>query len=198
MSRRKYIDLPDHARRDFIKWTIGLGAALGLRPWKVFEIQESLVGQAVADSASCASVNRFVGLICGNGGHAWNTQLWPHPGQASIASAAFYAPGKAVAQAVATGDHAMSVAPDAPKFAGKKMTGFVCGTNQTHTNTPASSVTVATGVSMFAAAAALQTASPTLVPAIAVGTVGFGTAAGAPAIASVPNAAGMVDLFNSA
>jgi hypothetical protein len=198
MSRRKYIDLPDSARRDFIKWTIGLGAALGLRPWKVFEIQESLVGQAVADSASCASVNRFVGFVCGNGGHAWNTQLWPHPGQASIASAAFYAPGKAVAQVAGTGDKAMSVAPDAPKFAGKKMTGLVCGTNMTHTNSPISSITVATGISMFAAAAALQTASPTLVPAIAVGTLPYGTAPGAPAVASVPNAAGMVDLFNSA
>ena len=51
---------------------------------------------------------------------------------------------------------------------------------------------------MFAAAAALQTASPTLVPAIAVGTLPYGVAAGAPAVASVPNAAGMVDLFNSA
>ena len=47
-TRRRYIDIPDHARRDFIKWTIGLGAALGLRPWKVFEVQESLVGPAVA------------------------------------------------------------------------------------------------------------------------------------------------------
>ena len=198
MSRRKYIDLPEHARRDFIKWTIGLGAALGLRPWKVFEIQQSLVGNAVADSASCASVNRFVGLICGNGGHAWNTQLWPHPGQATVASAAFYAPGKAVAQVAGTGDNPMMVAPDAPKFAGKKITGIVCGTNMTHTNQPTSSVTVATGVSMFAAAAALQTASPTLVPAIGVGAVPYGVAAGAPPVASVPNAAGMVDLFNSA
>ena len=47
-TRRRYIDIPDHARRDFIKWTIGLGAALGLRPWKVFEVQESVVGPAVA------------------------------------------------------------------------------------------------------------------------------------------------------
>jgi hypothetical protein len=198
MSRRKYIDLPDHARRDFIKWTVGLGAALGLRPWKVFEIQESIVGPAVADSASCSSVNRFVGLVCGNGGHAWNTQLWPHLGQASIASAAFYAPGKAVPQAVAAGDHAMSVAPDAPKFAGKKMTAFIGGTNETHTTKPVTAITVAAGVSMFAAAAALQTASPTLVPAIAIGQLPFGSAAGTPALASVANSAGLVDLFNSA
>ena len=198
MGRKKYIDLPDHARRDFIKWSVGLGAALGLRPWKIFEIQESIVGPAVADSASCSSVNRFVGLCCGNGGHAWNTQLWPHLGQASLPSGAFYAPGKAVAQAVGAGDHPMSVAPDAPKFAGKKMTGIVCGTNETHTTKAVSAITVAAGVSMFAAAAALQTASPTLVPAIAIGALPFGTAAGAPAVASVANSAGLVDLFNSA
>src|SRR6516162_6620465 len=119
-TRRRYIDIPDHARRDFIKWTIGLGAALGLRPWKVFEVQESVVGPAVAASASCASVNRFVGFVCGNGGHSWNTQLWPHDVQATKAGASFYATGKATAQAVGTGDHAMSLAPDAPKFAGKK------------------------------------------------------------------------------
>ena len=84
-TRRRYIDIPDHARRDFIKWTIGLGAALGLRPWKVFEVQESVVGPAVAANASCASVNRFVGFVGGNGGLAWNTQLWPHPVQATTA-----------------------------------------------------------------------------------------------------------------
>ncbi|HEX4459406.1 MAG TPA: hypothetical protein VIA18_15610 [Polyangia bacterium] len=199
MKRKQYINLPDHARRDFIKWTVGLGAALGLRPWKVFEIQESIVGPAVADSASCSSVNRFVGLVCGNGGHSWNTQLWPHIGQASVASAAFYAPGKAVAQAATgAGDHPMSVAPDAPKFAGKRITGIVCGTNETHTQKPLTAITVAAGISMFAAAAALQTASPTLVPAIQIGALPFGTAAGAPAVASVANSAGLVDLFNSA
>lgn len=198
MSRKKYIDLPDHARRDFIKWTVGLGAALGLRPWKVFEIQESIVGPAVADSASCSSVNRFVGVVCGNGGHAWNTQLWPHPGQAGLPTGAFYAPGKAVPQAVGTGDHAMSVAPDAPKFAAKKMSAFIGGSNETHTTKPTTAITVAAGISMFAAAAALQTASPTLVPAIAIGQQPFGAAAGAPALASVANSAGLVDLFNSA
>ena len=92
-TRRRYIDIPDHARRDFIKWTIGLGAALGLRPWKVFEVQESVVGPAVAARRRCASVNRFVGLVGGNGGLAWNTQLWPHPLQATAANGAFYANG---------------------------------------------------------------------------------------------------------
>jgi hypothetical protein len=198
-TRRRYIDIPDHARRDFIKWTIGLGAALGLRPWKVFEVQESLVGPAVAASASCSSVNRFVGFVCGNGGHAWNTQLWPHPQQAVTAGASFYAIGQATPQGKGAGDHDMPLAPAAPKFAGKKMTAFVCGTNDTHNTAVLNGVaTVATGVSMFAAAAAIQTASPTLVPSIAIAQVPYGLAAGAPQLASVPNPAGMVDLFNSA
>jgi hypothetical protein len=198
-TRRRYIDIPDHARRDFIKWTIGLGAALGLRPWKVFEVQESVIGPAAAANASCSSVNRFVGFVMGNGGLAWNTQLWPHLGQATIAGAAFYATGKATPQAKAAGDHDLVRSPDGPLMAGKKMTAFIAGTNNTHTTTAANSATtVATGISMFAAAAALQTASPTLVPAIAISMLPYGTAAGAPAVASVPNAAGMVDLFNSA
>jgi hypothetical protein len=197
-TRRRYIDIPDHARRDFIKWTIGLGAALGLRPWKVFEVQESVVGPAVAANASCASVNRFVGFIMGNGGLAWNTQLWPHPNQATAANGAFYATGQATPQAVGAGDHAMPLSPAAPKLASKKMTAFICGQNETHTSNIKTTGIVATGISMFAAAAALQTASPTLVPSIAISQVPYGVAAGAPAVASVPNAAGMVDLFNSA
>ncbi len=198
-TRRRYIDIPDHARRDFIKWTIGLGAALGLRPWKVFEVQESVVGPAVAGAASCASVNRFVGFIHGNGALSWCTQLWPHPNQATKAGAAFYATGQATPQAMTgPGDHAMLVGPDAPKFSAKRMSAFICGSNNTHTTTGIQTGIVGTGISMFAAAAALQTAAPTLVPAIAVSQLPYGAAAGAPPVASVPNPAGMVDLFNSA
>lgn len=197
--RKKYIDIPDHARRDFIKWTVGLGAALGLRPWKIFEISESIVGPAVAQQASCSPVNRFVGNVMGNGGLAWITQLWPFTDQATKGGAsAFYMTGKATDQPVDTGDHAMKLGPDAPTFGGKKMTGFIAGTNETHTTRPTSSSTVATGIGMFAAVSALQTASPTLVPSIGIGQLPYGNAAGAPAIASVASPAGMVDLFNSA
>jgi hypothetical protein len=199
-TRRRYIDIPDHARRDFIKWTIGLGAALGLRPWKVFEVQESVVGPAVAANASCASVNRFVGFVAGNGGHSWDTLLWPHLGQITVAGASHYLIGQGMDQpATGPGDHPMKITADSPKLASKRMTAFVCGANETH-NTAALKTTavVGTGISMFAAAAALQTAAPTLVPAIAVSQLPYGAAVGAPAVASVANAAGMVDLFNSA
>ena len=199
-TRRRYIDIPDHARRDFIKWTIGLGAALGLRPWKVFEVQESIVGPAVADSAACAASNRFVGFVHGNGANAWNTLMWPYTGQITATGGAHYAIGKGVAQAATgPGDHPMLLGPDAPKLAGKPITGIVCGQNDTHNIQNLANVNlVAAGVSMSAAAAAIQTISPTLVPAITVGTLGFGAAPGAPAPAAVPNAAGMVGLFNAA
>jgi hypothetical protein len=196
-TRRRYIDIPDHARRDFIKWTIGLGAALGLRPWKVFEVQESLVGPAVAATAACASCNRLVAQVGGNGGAAWFTQLWPHAYQATKAGASFYATGQATMQAKAAGDHDLYLGPDAPAFNGKKMTAFVASTNKTHT-TAGNTLAVATNMSLFASAASVQTASPTLVPSIAIGQLPYGVSTGAPALASVPNAGGMVDLFNSA
>jgi hypothetical protein len=210
-TRRRYIDIPDHARRDFIKWTIGLGAALGLRPWKVFEVQESIVGPALADSASCAPVNRMVSLVAGNGGLAWFTQLWPFAAQATTMGAS-YLPNtnpnetKAVTTAqtrqqsttLATNEHAMTLSPFAGNMAGKKITGIVCGTNATHTTQPTTPSTVAAGTSLFAAAAAMQTASPTLVPVISVGQLPYGMATGAPAAAAVPNPQGMVELFNSA
>jgi hypothetical protein len=196
MSRRKKIDVPDHARRNFMKWTLGLGAALGLKPWKIFESTESIFGTALADGAACSPVARFVGLVAGNGGLAWGTQLWPHADQATQSGGAFYATGQAVDQVMASGDHPMKLSPAAPAWG--KMTAFMAGQNETHTNRPTSSSTIGTGTGLFAAVAALQTASPTLVPAIGIGMLPYGTATGAPALAAVPNAAGLVDLFNSA
>lgn len=198
--RRRYIDLPDHARRNFMKWTLGLGVALGLRPWKIAEVQEGLFGPAFAQSGAKAVTNRFVGFVGGNGGLAWVTQLFPFTDQATQNGRSFYKIGQAADQVVQEGDHPMKLAPEADniKWGGtRRVTGFLCGRNETHTGQPTSTSTIGT-VGMFAAASALQTASPTLVPAIRVGNMPFGQAAGAPAVASVANPAGMVDLFNSA
>jgi hypothetical protein len=210
-TRRRYIDIPDHKRRDFIKWTIGVGAALGLRPWKVFEVQESIVGPAIADSAACASVNRLVSLVAGNGGLSWFTNLWPFALQATTAGASYLpntnptetaavttAQTRQQSATLAQNEHPMTLSPFAPAMAGKKITGIVCGTNETHTVTPTTPATVGTGVSLFAASASIQTGAPTLVPVIEIGNLGYGTATGAPAAAAVANSAGMVDLFNSA
>ena len=204
-TRRRYIDLPDHARRDFVKWSIGIGAALGLQPWKVFEVQESIIGSAFAQSASTLAALRSVHVLAGNGGLAWFTQTFPFYEIAADTTnnmVSYYNPGKFIEQTVdaTRGDQPLRLGADAPAALAKynkKMTVFTCGKNETHTGQPSSAAAVAGNVAMFAAGAAIQTAQPTLVPAIAVGMLPFGTAAGAPALASVPNAQAIAGLFKS-
>jgi hypothetical protein len=156
------------SRRALIKYSMFVGAALGLPRWKVFEVLESAGGRALAAEAACATTNRSVHIIAGTGGFAWFQLLWPHNDVAAAGNPnfAFHAPGE------------QTLAPDTDK--------------------PTSSSTVATGVSLFAASASLQSVNPTLVPVIAVDNVPFGTAAGAPRPARVGDADGMVELFNSA
>lgn len=203
--RRSYVDLPNHARRDFVKWSVGIGAALGLRPWKILEVQESILGPAFAQSMGANPVTKMFNLVAGNGGLAWFTQLFPFYeicSDTANADVSYYNPGIFTEQKVeaAKGDQVLRLGADAPailKAGTKKVTAFVCGRNETHTGTPNSAAAVAGNVAMFAAAAAIQTAAPTLVPAIAVGMQPFGAAPGAPALASVPNAQSIAGLFKS-
>ena len=161
-TRRRYIDIPDHARRDFIKWTIGLGAALGLRPWKVFEVQESIVGPAVAAGGGLRVGEplrrvRLTATAATRGTRSCGRIRCRRPRRARRSTP----PGKATPQAMTgAGDHAMLLGPDAPKFAGKKMTAFICGSQRHahHGGAQDRGTSSATGISMFAAAAALQTA----------------------------------------
>lgn len=197
--RSQKLDIPDGSRRNFIKWSVGLGAALGLEPWKVFEVNESLFGVAHAADAACAPVNRFVGNVMGNGGFAWMTQLWPFTEQATRGNgSAFYATNQATDQIVEQGDHPMKLGPAAPNLAGRRITGFIAGNNETHTSKPNSAGTIDTGVGLFASVAAVQKAAPTLVPAISIGDLPFGNANGAPQVAAVPRAGDLAELFNSA
>jgi hypothetical protein len=146
-----------------------------------------------------------VHIIAGDGGFSWFQLLWPHVDVAAAMDPnfAFHAPGQAV---MATGsDKPLALGPQAPwrtRGQSKFITAFMSGTNQTHTRSPASSATIATGVGLFAACAALQASTPTLVPVIGVNAgpamMPYGAAAGAPSIAQVANSDGLVDLFNSA
>jgi len=187
--------------RDLIKWTAFAGAALGLPRWKVFEVLEMSGGKALAAEAACASTNRSVHIVNGTGSHAWFQLLWPHHdiAAANLPNSAWHAPGEG---GLATGtDHPLYVGPEAPfkNFVGKRqMTAFMAGNNETHTDQPTSSSTVAQNVGLYATCAALQSVNPTLVPVIAIGTAPFGAAPGAPRAARVDNADGIVDLFNSA
>jgi hypothetical protein len=204
-TRRRYFDIPEHARRDFIKWSVGMGVALGLKPWKVFEATESVLGPAFADSAATAQALRTIHVIAGNGGLAWFTQVFPFAAIAAdtTGNLSFYKPGMVTPQAVNTaqGDQPMNYGPDTPKALttyGIKASAYLCGKSETHTNQPVTAITVAANTSMLASVAAIQVAQPTLVPAISVGTLPYGTAPGAPALASVPNATAIAGLFKSA
>jgi hypothetical protein len=206
-TKRPLIELRGANRRNFIKYSIAVGALLGLDRWKIFEVTESTAGKALASQMSCVPNNRSVHIVAGNGGFAWFQLLWPHVDVAAAndPNLAFHAPGMAVTP---TGtDKPLALAPEAP-WQGKSAAGvrlvsaFMSGSNETHRSNPVSSSTIGSGVGLFAACAALQSSTPTLVPVIGVSAgntaMPYGMATGAPGIAQVGNSAGMVDLFNSA
>jgi len=194
-------NLQGNSRRTFLRWTTAAGAALALDRAKVLDVISDSGGSAMADEASCSLTNRSVHLVAGDGGFAWFQLLWPH---VEIAKAgndgfAFHAPGQQTD--ASDTDKPFAYAPESPwrdLDRTKRITGFMAGTNQTHNATPASAAQVGGGQSMLAVVAAIQRATPSLLPVIAINPVNFGTAPGAPQIATVGNADGMVELFNSA
>ncbi len=187
-------------RRALIKWSLAAGAALGLPRWKVFEVLELTGGKALAQQASCTICNRSVHIIAGRGGIAWFTLLWPHndiaagmPSGASLHASSY---------TMATGtDRPLTLAPETPfqSFPGaRQVTALLAGTNETHTRTPASNASLGMSNGLFAACAAVQTASPTLTPVIAVDDAPYTSASGAPRVARVGSASDIISLFNSA
>jgi hypothetical protein len=188
-------------RRQLIRWAAFTGAVMGLPRWRVFEALELAGGTALAQEAACATTARSVHLVAGTGGFAWFQLLWPHNDVAAAGNGgfAFHAPGE---QTIVPGtDRTLTLGPEAPwrGLEGRiNVTAFMAGNNETHTNQPTSNSTLGNGNGLFAAATALQTSSPTLVPVIAIDDVPFGNAAGAPRPARVGNADAIVSLFDSA
>jgi len=201
MSDQRLKDLRGNSRRDFLRWSATVAAVLGLERARFLNVVSDTAGVALADQAACPTTMRSVHLVAGNGGLAWFTQLFP---QVDVAmnggtNSAFYALGKAKNAAGTT--KPLVYAPDSPfQTLGptKQITAFMAGNNETHTSTPQSAATIATGTGMIAAIAAIQQANPTLLPVIGINPITFGTAPGAPGVATVANSAGLVDLFNSA
>tara|TARA_R110002096_G_scaffold436100_1_gene667687 strand:+ start:52277 stop:53674 length:1398 start_codon:yes stop_codon:yes gene_type:complete len=191
------------SRRSLVKWSVAAGAAMGLKPWQVFEALEGsgAGGVAMAAGAACHSTNRSVHIIGGTGGFAWFQLLWPHNDIAAAGNAnfAFHAPGE---QTIAENtDKLLTLGPEAPwknLNGSRQVTALMAGRNETHTNSPSTSSTINGGISLFAACAAMQATNPTLVPVIAVDDVGVGNAPGAPNVARVNNGDAIVGLFNSA
>jgi hypothetical protein len=187
-------------RRALIKWSLAAGAALGVSRSGVFEILEKTAGRGVAAAAAEMQTCRSMHLFAGNGGFAWFQLLWPHTdvALANNPNLSYHKPGQA--QLVAGTKKPLARGPDTP-WANlppqRQMTAFMCGNNETHTSTPTSMITLG-GNNVFAIAGALQASSPSVVPVINVGGNNYGTAPGAPQPTGVTQAAGMVDLFNSA
>lgn len=193
-------DLRGTSRREFLRWAGTVAALLGVDRARYLNVINETAGSASADVAACASTNLAFSLVGGNGGLANIRLIVPHVqvAKGNNANFPFHALGKAVdAQGY---DKPFVHAPESPwKNAKWKWSAFMAGNNETHTATPQTAATVSTGTSMLAALSAIATtANPALVPAIAINPVNFGQAPGSPAVASVGNAAGLVDLFNSA
>ena len=196
-SRLKELRGP--GRREFLRWSATVAACLGLERARFLNVLGETAGTAAADTAACASTNRLISIVDGNGGLSNWTQVFPFMKVIGSTNAAYshYALGKGVA---AQGyDKPFSYAPDSPWQTNSKwkISAFVAGNNETHTAAPASAISLG-GNGMLASAAAIQQANPTLLPVLAVGGVMVGTAPGAPAVAAVGAANQLIDLFNSA
>ena len=146
-------------------------------------------------------MKRSVHIRAVTGGIAWFQLLWPHNDIAAAANPVFawHRPGQH--QLVAGTDKPLTRGPETPFEAlppNRQITALIAGKNETHETQPISITQSLGGKSMFAVAAALQTANASVVPVITVGDTKLGDAAGAPQAASVPGGEDIVGLFNSA
>ena len=89
----KLKDLRGPGRRQFIKWSTAVAAAMGLDRARYLDVLNDTAGTAMADTAACSGTAKSVHIIGDNGGLAWFTQLFPYPdiAQAKNSSLAYYA-----------------------------------------------------------------------------------------------------------
>jgi hypothetical protein len=200
-------DLRGNNRRTFLRLVSAAGAAFALERSKVLNYLLDEGGSALADMG-CATCNKSVHIIGGNGSLAWFQLLWPHldiaqttdpTQQATFAYHSYDVPGTLYTPGAP--NNPFYYAPEAPWMMGSTpkypMTAYMSGQNETHTQTPTTAAIISANASMLATVATIQRANPVLLPVIGVVPLDFGDCPGAPAIATVPSAAGMVDLFNS-
>lgn len=194
-------NLEGPSRRSFLKWTCAAGAALGLERSRLLNVLSDSAGVAMADTASCASTMRSVHIVGGNGGFAWFQLLWPNVEIAQSNNQAFAYHAFGQGKLSTTSDKPLFLGPQAPWGTygrSKEVSVFMAGQNQTHTATPTSAASVGNNQTVTAVAAAIQRATPSLLPVIAVNPLNFGGAPGAPSPTTVADADGLVQLFNSA
>lgn len=210
------------SRRQFVQSVLSASAALGLGPTRAMELLDSLGGSALAQAAMVP--RRTVNIIAGRGGFAWFHFLWPFPKVISQFQSGYAYDNPANAILVQPGDsqylegrklyvRGLNGKKLWDKYGERKLVScFVAGDPKTHDDSPRSPnntntiVNGATGaaVGMFAAAATIQSTLKSLVPSIGINfaltgeQMPYGTAPGAPAVASVANANAMIDLFSTA
>ncbi len=200
MSRDQQREL---TRRALIKWGVAAGAALGVSQTRLLEIFDRYAGRGIAEAAEATPLKRSVHIRAVNGGLAWFTLMWPHN---AIAADAGNNPNTtwpfaaAQTRTIAGTGGQLTVGPNTA-FASlppdKQITAFMAGSNEAHMD-PKTITRSVNGTSLFAIVAALQQASPTLIPAITVDGTELGSAPGAPRAAAVPSGDDIVGLFNSA
>ena len=187
-------------RRALMKWSLAAGAALGVSRAKVVEILEKTAGKGLAFAAAEPTVTRSVQMIWNNGGLAWTTQLFPYPDLAQTGNAQFALAKPGTVQVVAGTKKPLVRTADSP-FATlspqRQMTVFLAGNNETHTSTPQSTGSLG-GSNLQGVISSLQAGQPSVIPVITIGNTGYAPAAGSPGASQVPNADGIVNLFNSA
>lgn len=201
-------DLRGDSRRNFLRLVGAAGAAFGLERSHVLNYLGDNGGVALADNGACSTTCKSVHIVAGNGSFAWFQLLWPHLDVAASTNTAlayhsFDAPGTLVP--AAGGNNPMFYAPEAPWLKGAApsatptypVSAYMSGKNETHTQTPTTPAIVSNNASMLATVASIQRSNPVLLPVIGVVPLNFGDAPGAPAIATVPSALGMIELFNS-
>lgn len=187
------------ARREFLKWAGVIAAGLGLERARYLEVLHGMGGYALAQAAT-AKTRKSIHLVAGAGGLANFVLAFPHPRVAKTNNSnyAHHAPGTGT-RATET-DNELYYTEGSP-FQGapkqQQISAFLCNNNQAHRNDPISVVTG--GNSLVATCAAIQAETSAILPAIVVNDASiYGAAQGAPSAASVPGAAQIVGLFDSA
>lgn len=179
-------NLRGSSRRDFIRGVFAASAALGVGPLRALELLDREGGSALAQEA-CRSTARVINVIAGTGGFAWFNLLWPCHRVVNQGFAMSNVVNSNVATLIPGND--ANVPTNQPLYAWKvngqplfarakremKVTAVVGGrafAHQIAPNITNNTNTIADGVggdlSAFAAMAALQSQSSTLLPVIGV------------------------------
>ena len=226
MADYKVRDLRGPERRNFLKYMTIAAAGFGLERSKFLNFLADHGGTALA-ADQCAETNRHVGIVAGGGNFCQWQLMWPVPDVAAANNPAFayskmgegfmFNGDKPYFQN-GPGDKPFYYGPDSPFVVGgaptRPMSAFLVADPVVHHRKPLRQITIkgalpgnAQGaddgiaggsVTLFAAIGALQRTTTSILPSIGVAPASIGNAPGAPALAVVPSADAMVDLFNSA